>query len=112
MLRHLIAAFDDVYVVVDSLDECGDRVELLKWIQAVAGWNSARPHLLVTSRLEPNITSRLKLIRNIQLVNLRGSALENDIIIYIDERLSLINNWSEAIRQMVKTTLIAGADGM
>ncbi|KZP14309.1 ankyrin [Athelia psychrophila] len=111
-LRAVLAAFDDVYIVIDSLDECGEQIELLKWIQTLAGWNLARWHLLVTSRPEPDIKSRLELIYNILIVRLQGSALDKDISDYLVERLSRIIRWTEPIRALINTTLLGGADGM
>lgn len=112
VLQQVVEAFDDVYIMVDSLDESGDRTKLLQWIENMARWNSARWHLLVTSRLEPDITSRIECIPNVQKVHLQGTGLDNDIIIFLDGRLSLMHSWSEAIRMMVKKTLVSGADSM
>ncbi|KZP08569.1 hypothetical protein FIBSPDRAFT_660462, partial [Athelia psychrophila] len=98
--------------MVDSLDESGDRIKLLKWIETLAGWNSARWHLLTTSRLEPDITSRLERIHNIHIVYLHGTALDKDISTFLDAQLSLISRWSAPIRVLIKTTLVRGADGM
>lgn len=111
-LRQVMVAFDDVYIMVNSLDECGDRIELLQWIQTVARSNSEKWHILVTSRSEPDITSYLELIDNIYRIRLHGSVLDIDISIFLDHRLSLISHWSEEIRNMVKRTLMSGADGM
>lgn len=58
-LREIIAGFDRVYIVIDSLDECRDRFELVQWIQTMTGWNSDRLHLLFTSRPEPDIRKHI-----------------------------------------------------
>lgn len=111
-LRQVVKAFDDVYVMVDSLDESGDRIKLLEWIETVAKWNSAQWHLLTTSRSEPDITSHLERIRNTRKVYLQGTVLDNDISIFVDKQLSPIIRWSEPIRALIKTTLVDRADGM
>lgn len=111
-LRLVIEGFNDVYIMIDSLDECGDRTELLRWIKAMASGNSQGLHILITSRPEPYITSRLELISSIQYVHIQGLALDQDIVIYLDERLSVINRWGEKTRALIKDTLTGGADGM
>lgn len=111
-LQLVIEGFDHVYIIIDSLDECGDRAELLRWIETIAGWNSNRLHLLLTSRPEYDITARLDLIPCILHLQLSGPGLERDIGVYLDKQLSLMNCWTEEIRALVKNTLMAGADDM
>lgn len=111
-LRHVIGAFDDVYIIIDSLDECGDKSRLLRWIEIVASWNSEKCHLLATTRPEPDIKSLLMRITNICSISLQGVALEKDIDLYLDERLSFITHWSEEIKKLVKSTLGSGAGEM
>lgn len=112
-LQQVLEAFDNVYVMIDSLDESGDRTKLVEWIETVARWTSARWHLLTTSRLEPDITSHLECIPNTRIVHLRGKVLNNDISNFVDKQFSPITSrWSEPIRALIKTTLVEGADGM
>lgn len=108
-LRQVIGAFDDVYIVIDSLDECGDKPQLLKWIKTVASWNSANCHLLATTRAEPDIENLLTYIAGLLNITLQGAALEQDIGMYLEERLSFITSWSEEIKNLVKAGLVSGA---
>ena len=98
--------------MIDSLDECGDRFELIDWIQSFANSDMERCHLLFTSRPEPEITSRLSSIVRITLVNIQGLAIRRDISDFVDKRLLLIKTWNKMIKELVKTTLVDGADGM
>lgn len=111
-LRTVIEGFDHVYVMIDSLDECGERTELLQWIETVASWELKGLHLLLTSRMEPAIKQWLDLISRVLPVLFRGPELERDIGVYLDERLRVLNRWSEEIRALIKTTLIGRSDGM
>lgn len=61
---------------------------------------------------DPDITSRLKRILNIGSIYLQGAPLERDFGIFLDVQLFSINPWSEEMKNMVKTTLVSGADGM
>lgn len=106
----MIGAFDNIYIVVDSMDECGDKFDLLQRIQTVTSWTSTKCHILATTRPEHDITNRLELFRNIHTINLQGSSLAIDIINYLDGRLTLISSWTELTRILVRTILLEGAD--
>ncbi|KZP09217.1 hypothetical protein FIBSPDRAFT_242108 [Athelia psychrophila] len=109
-LRCMIEGFDHVYIMVDSLDECRDRTELLRWIQTAASWNSDKLHLLFTSRREPDIRSQLDSIARMCRVVIDGES-QKDILLYLDVRLRPIN-WDEETRELVKSTVGGRADGM
>lgn len=110
-LRKVLLAFDDVYIIIDSLDESGDRAEVLQWIENVAKWNSARWHILTTSRPEHDITSALELIPNAHTIRLQGSELDRDIITYVNARLSR-SHWSNQIQALIEAKVVGGANGM
>lgn len=112
ILQILIEGLDDAYIMIDSLDECGDRIELLQWIRIISGWNSAKLHLLLTSRIEHDITRFLERLPSVIPIRLDGPHLAGDIGVYLDERLSLNNRWSAEIRALIRATLMKGADGM
>ncbi|KAF7976850.1 hypothetical protein HWV62_5558 [Athelia sp. TMB] len=111
-LESVIAEFDDVYIMIDSLDECGERVELLHWIKAMAAWNSTKLHLLFTSRPEPDIVNHLVPIARLISAHFGALASARDIELYIDSRLRLNHIWDDTIKSLIKETLIAGANGM
>ena len=111
-LQRVIDEYDDFYIMIDSLDECGDRFELLNWIQSFASSNMDRVHLLFTSRLEPEITSRLSSVTRIKPVKIQGLAVCRDISDFVDKRLLSIKTWNKVIKELVKSTLVDRADGM
>lgn len=39
MLYSMLKLFDSTYVLLDALDECKDREDLLKFIEVIAGWS-------------------------------------------------------------------------
>lgn len=67
-LERALQKYKHFYVVIDSLDECGDRLELLAWIRSVAGWKSDRLHLLVTSCPESDIVENLNMTAGLRSV--------------------------------------------
>ncbi|KAF7985889.1 hypothetical protein HWV62_43772 [Athelia sp. TMB] len=111
-LQRVVNDYDHFYIMIDSVDECGDRAELLDWIQSFASGNVERIHLLFTSRPEPDITNRLSLITHIRLVNIQGQTVRRDIADFVDKRLLLLSKWNKVLKELVKTTLVDGADGM
>ncbi|KZP27831.1 hypothetical protein FIBSPDRAFT_655367, partial [Athelia psychrophila] len=98
--------------MIDSLDECGDKIQLLRWIETMASSQTDRVHLVLTSRLEPDITIRLNRITRLRPVTFEALALKEDIRIYVEEHVSSINYWSEDIKALVKNAVFGGADGM
>lgn len=48
------------YIVLDALDECNDRVELLEALETIANWQLENLHVLVTSRRERDIELSLE----------------------------------------------------
>ena len=111
-LQGMIEGFDHVYIMIDSLDECGERPELLRWIKTMASWDSTQLHLLFTSRPEPDIMAHLNFVSRLRDIRLQGSVLERDIGKYLDEQLALVDGWSDHTRALVKAKLMGGADGM
>lgn len=109
-LRCVMEGFDHVYIMIDSLDECGDRAELLRWIQSLESWNSDRLHLLLTSRPEQDIRRRLDPMSRISQVMIDGWS-QGDILLYLDEQLLSIA-WDEKTRALVKNTLGKRSDAM
>ncbi|KZP12282.1 hypothetical protein FIBSPDRAFT_985862 [Athelia psychrophila] len=57
----ILDSFDNVYIIIDSLDECSERKDLLKWIQSIASRASGTLHMMATSRSEPDIRRSLNL---------------------------------------------------
>ncbi|KAF7986925.1 hypothetical protein HWV62_12719 [Athelia sp. TMB] len=110
-LRRVIEGFDGVYVMIDSLDECGERNELLRWIKIAMGWKSQKLHLVFTSRPEPDIQSHLKILVGIRFLRMDGLS-QGDIGLFLDQELRHISHWDQKTRDLVRNTLSERADGM
>lgn len=72
-LQRIMEGFNQVHIVVDSLDECGDRPELLRHLTTAKVWESPNLHLLLISRPEPNIQTRLERIPHFKSVTITAS---------------------------------------
>ncbi|KZP10814.1 hypothetical protein FIBSPDRAFT_661994, partial [Athelia psychrophila] len=59
-LLRIVDSFDNVYIVIDSLDECSERKDLLAWIGSMKSRASGKLHMMATSRSEPDIGKSLR----------------------------------------------------
>ena len=84
MLKALLKSFQEVYVIVDALDECNDRVRLMRILNQIREWHLSGLHMIVTCRDEPDLRSSWQSYRNLSLQN---QEVEEDIRFYIHERL-------------------------
>jgi hypothetical protein len=102
------------YIIIDALDECTERDELLQWIDEIARWKVGKLHLLATSRQEPDIQRALRSLDPI-MVCLEGEFVDRDIMSYLDWMLrddQKWRTWDQDTRYKIKTTLMEGAQGM
>ena len=65
----VLCQFHRAYLIVDAMDECTDRSELLDWVKEIMYWKVGRLHVFATSREDVDIKiglitqSRLHLFR-------------------------------------------------
>jgi len=113
-LLHLLGSFRHVYIIIDSLDECKERKELLDWIEEIISWREHKLHILVTSRNEESIAERLRLLE-LSHVYMDPTFVNNDIKQYIDSVLQTdkqFKRWDQDIQRNIRVKLIERAGGM
>ncbi|PZD28104.1 multiple ankyrin repeat protein single kh domain protein, partial [Pyrenophora tritici-repentis] len=116
--QQTVQDFTQVYVVLDALDECTQRLELMDVLETVARWELNNLHLLMTSRKERDIESSLEnYVKEEDTVCLQRNVVDQDIQRYVQQRLSDnkgLAKWNKdaAIRQEIETALMRGARGM
>ena len=116
--ERMIRDLPQVYIVLDALDECTQRLELINVLETMADWNLQNSHILMTSRRERDITSSLEgYIDAEHTICLQSDVVDNDIQQYVRQRLSddkSLAKWKKdtAIRQEVETVIMRGARGM
>jgi Cdc6-like AAA superfamily ATPase len=114
-LHSMIAETDGVSIVLDALDECQTRRELLPWLQSL---NQESVRVLVTSRKEGDIESSLmKWMSPTSVVSIQHTAVDNDIRAVVRSRLvkdTDFERWrsSPEVRDRIEHELMAKADGM
>lgn len=122
MLREVAAGLDNVYIVLDALDECpkldDSRSNLLSYIREIVGCEIAQLHILTTSRRETDISESFDPARyelgRFQSISIQGVHVESDIKRYLENRLqeTAFRTWKPQLKRDVETKLATQADGM
>jgi hypothetical protein len=110
----ILEAFDDVFVILDALDECAERKELLKWIKEMTSWRKGKLHLLATSRPVEDIAKYLRSL-DPGHVYMMEDLITNDIEKYINSILhhdDAFENWDDEVKETIKSKLLENAGGM
>jgi hypothetical protein len=117
-LRLMVQEFLQIYIVLDALDECAKRAELMEILEAMAGWKLQNLHLLVTGRKEWDIESSLTdFVDDQSRICLQSTLVDKDIQQYVRHRLSddkRLRKWEKdaSMMRQIETALMSGAKGM
>lgn len=75
-------------IVLDALDECTSRSELLQWMKTLSGSELKNVHLIATSRREEELEFGLSgLIDKENMIPLDNNCINDDISSYAKARL-------------------------
>lgn len=113
-LRDILEGSPETFIILDALDECVDRPELLNLIQECVDWKIGSLHVLVTSRKERDIETALGPLCTGQ-ISVHDAQGNHDIELYIDERLKSdlkLKLWPVKIREEINEKLKKDAHGM
>ena len=113
ILKALIEEFEDVFLVIDALDESSERAKSVAALKRIHEWNLEGMHILVTSRDEPDLRSKLKSIADDE-VSAQNDGVKDDIALYIERRLQKdedLLKWSQH-HSLIQNALVNGAQGM
>jgi hypothetical protein len=117
-LQAMIQDLPQIYIVLDALDECAQRADLMEMFETMVGWKLPNMHLLVTSRRERDIESSLEGFVDPQnSICLQSEVVDKDIQQYVRQRLSDdkgLSKWGKdiALRQEIEKALMEGSKGM
>jgi hypothetical protein len=118
VMHYMVQEFPQSYIVLDALDECTNRTELMNILERIAGWKLEGSHLLVASRKERDIESSVETIVDTQnTICLQSELVDRDIFTYVRQRLSddkSLSKWQKdpGIRHEIEMALMKGAQGM
>ena len=112
MLKELVTDLS-VYIVLDALDECSDREDLLTHLETIRTWELDQLRILAKSRQEADIEAALELLmpRKIQM---KASAVNIDRRAYTQTRLSndrKLKKWS-TFWEEIENSLMEKSKGM
>jgi len=113
-LRDIVQTFQHAYIILDALDECSEREEILSLIEEIVDWKLHRLHILATSRKEQDIEDCLS-SRVSNEISIQGKHLDADIRIHVREKLRRdrkLRKWSPDAQFEIETTLGDNAHGM
>ena len=113
IMKALISEFQDVFIIVDALDESTERENSAKILGQIREWNMKGTHILVTSRDEPDLRQELKPLAD-KLVPAQNPFVDLDIAWYVARRLQndkKLLRWSGQ-REIIQDALVKGAEGI
>lgn len=114
LLEATVAAmgcFPEVFFIVDALDECSERKQLLNMLKKLESVPNL--HLVLLSRREQDINNALSAWA--QELPLQGDQVDKDIADYIQQRISNsreMQEWTEEDKMKAKAQLSKMAGGM
>jgi NACHT domain len=118
VLQRMIQEPSEFFIILDALDDCLERQELLADIDKIAGWGIEKLHIISTSRKEKDIEKTLgPLVGDRGKIWVQSALVNDDISAYIQERLQTdrsLRRWQKRPEtlQEIKARLIGKADGM
>jgi len=83
-LLQTIRGFDELFIILDALDECENREELLEDVKVITSCKPGKLHILVISRREKDIEESLNsLVDDQKKVCIQSALVNDDIRAYI-----------------------------
>jgi ankyrin repeat domain-containing protein 50 len=104
--------FQQIFIVIDALDECSDSRRLIPTLQSMIAWDLAGLHLFLSSRPYDSIQALLKRIDHSRYINITDFN-RHDIEESIHQKLSKqLDYWPESLKYDVERAVVAKADGL
>jgi hypothetical protein len=112
-LRKIVEALPHTYIILDALDECPQRDELLEFLRKLAKWKLDRLHVLVTSRQLTDIDEALDSV-GARRVALQSQLVDPDIEAYVRTRLRVDRalKWPSNVQDEIEECITKSAGGM
>ena len=116
--HQMAMTFERVFIILDALDECKERPELLAGIEEWSSWKDTDVRILATSRREKDIEDSITPLTNDEnQICIQSTLVKADIGAYVREQLRTnkrLKRWQKEpkVRLEIETTLVEKADGM
>ncbi|THV45515.1 hypothetical protein BGAL_0479g00010 [Botrytis galanthina] len=122
ILKSVVAGLQDVYLVVDALDEYPktERDSILETLKDIHQWEINSIHIFITSRAEDDIRFHLDKMRerdvsdSCQSIKVQDPNITEDIKKFLNENISNFRQtmWSSDFKDEVVESVARQADGM
>lgn len=116
-VKTLLSLFKEsyrTYLIVDAMDECSERKQLLTTLRTIIQMASGQANILVTSREEQDISDGLDGLIS-ESVSLECGGLDSDIECYVHKCVENDSDWRNdtfEVKEEIKEALVKGAHGM
>ena len=114
LLQDTLVSPRSAYIVLDALDECADRKELLEFLCSLVKLKLPGLRVLATSRRERDIEEHLQPIATYN-INMQSADVDEDIRLYVQSRLTAdrtLRKWPDTVRDEISSELVEKARGM
>ena len=117
-LHQIMESFEETFIILDALDECSERGELLEGLEEFYHWTDVNLHILSTSRREKDIEERLEPLTHCQgKIPIDSIHVNNDIRAYVHGKLQTelkLKRWCKEprVQREIEDALMEKADGM
>ena len=111
-LQSIADCFEHTFIIIDAVDECKDMEDFLSWVDGISCWHGGKLHLMLSSRLVPDVEDCLLSLERLTRVKITQELQNADILRYIQAKLSSMKRWNQVQRKLVETKLVKDADGM
>jgi hypothetical protein len=114
LLKEMLESLPSMYLILDALDECTDREDLLWLLKDINMWSQTNTRILVTSREERDIKHALNAFATTS-ISIQGWGVDADIYKYIEERLlsdPKLARWKGDDRREITSTISQRSQGM
>ncbi len=100
--------------IVDALDECTDRSDLISMFQEICGWGNPRMKLLFLNQKEWEMVEPFRDLQ-VQQIAIEGSYVRGNIKILVEASLRenpRLRKWPASVQKELKEILTTSANGM
>lgn len=117
-LHQVTIIFKTTFMILDALDECEERPELMADIKQLVGWKDTNLRILATSRREKDIEhSILPLTKDENRICIQSALVNAEIRAYVHDQLrtnTKLQRWQKEpkVRTEIEDTLVKKANGM
>ena len=87
LLDKMVTEHDDIFIILDALDECKNRPDLLMWLRDFFQKHESKIHIIVTSREEAIIDKYLGTNKAVDKISIQTQDINLDIQLFVRDQL-------------------------